>query len=82
MPINSGDDRCTDRSLVEDRYDYSFSGEDPLISYLDTLDSIQLLEVRYYQLPYRMFNIPHLLVAGVPFWQSWQFHQSLYKVHL
>ena len=80
MPINSGDDRCTERSLIEDRYDYSVSGSDPLIPYLNSLDTIQLLEVRYYQLPYRLFNIPHMVFAGVPVWQSWQFHQSLYKV--
>jgi len=79
MPIRLGDARCTDRSLVEDVYDYTYAAPDPLYEFLkEDFSSHQQLESRYYQIPTRLLNIPLQLVSGVSILEPRVFHQSLW----
>ena len=79
MPIRLGDARCTDRSLVEDVYDYTYTAPDPLYEFLkEDFSSHQQLESRYYQIPTRLLNIPLQLVSGVSILEPRVFHQSLW----
>lgn len=79
MPIRLGDTRCTERSLIEDVYDYTYTASDPLYEFLrEGFTSTQQLESRYYQIPTRLLNIPSYLVSGASILEPRVFHQSLW----
>ena len=78
-PIQDGDGRCTEYSLIEDRYHYAHSSEDPLLPYLQMdFEVVHKVDAWYYQLPTRLLNLPVWLWNGVPFLQPWRIHQSLW----
>ena len=78
-PIQEGDGRCTNLSLIEDRYLYAHSPSDPLQPYLNfEFESIHQVEAWYYQVPTRFLNVPLWLWQGVPFLQPWRIQQSLW----
>ena len=80
MPINLGDGRCSERSLLEDRYDFLYTLPDPTEARLEVgFSKVQQLEVHYYQLPNRLLDIPIRLLAGVPILEPRRFFQSVWQ---
>ena len=79
MPIRLGDGRCTERSLVEDVYAYTYTSPDPLYDFLtEDFTLKQHLESRYYQLPTRLLNLPWYLLTETSMLEVRVFHQSIW----
>ena len=86
MPLQMGDARCSERSLLEDIYDNEYSNSSTVLADIaqniafNHNTSVFSQEKRYYKLPTRVMNIPFFIHFGIPFLQTKVYTQQIYTI--